>query len=256
MLGKSTEEMIRGEKPIETNCAHPGPRGYRAPRGRLLALHRGPAAPRQPCHARARRDVSQLRGRQPDGQQRLYHQLKSMLGHLGMHPDHLIPGMPTSRPPSPSPASPTRPAPAGSAMTPRRRCSTSTARRTSSTTSTSSTPASSQHRRREPGADRHGQRDYGSEITCPNASARHEPGPAQGEVESRGPCAERSRPSSRVNPVPWARAQMAFTLAFHIVLVPLGVSWAFMTLVANYRPSSTTTPTRSCSPSDGRSTWR
>ena len=29
------------------------------------------------------------------------------------------------------------------------------------------------------------------------------------------------------NPVPWARAQMAFTLAFHIILVPLGVSWAF-----------------------------
>ena len=38
-----------------------------------------------------------------------------------------------------------------------------------------------------------------------------------------------------VNPVPWARAQMAFTLAFHIILVPLGVSWAFMTLIANYR---------------------
>ena len=38
-----------------------------------------------------------------------------------------------------------------------------------------------------------------------------------------------------VNPVPWARAQMAFTLAFHIILVPLGVSWAAMTLVANYR---------------------
>lgn len=38
-----------------------------------------------------------------------------------------------------------------------------------------------------------------------------------------------------VNPVPWARAQMAFTLAFHIVLVPLGVSWAFLTLIANYR---------------------
>jgi cytochrome d ubiquinol oxidase subunit I len=28
---------------------------------------------------------------------------------------------------------------------------------------------------------------------------------------------------------------MAFTLAFHIVLVPLGVAWAFMALVANYR---------------------
>jgi cytochrome bd ubiquinol oxidase subunit I len=38
-----------------------------------------------------------------------------------------------------------------------------------------------------------------------------------------------------VNPVPWARAQMAFTLAFHIIFVPLGVSWAFMTLIANYR---------------------
>jgi cytochrome bd ubiquinol oxidase subunit I len=38
-----------------------------------------------------------------------------------------------------------------------------------------------------------------------------------------------------MNPLPWARAQMAFTLAFHIVLVPLGVSWALMTLIANYR---------------------
>src|SRR3954469_417129 len=41
--------------------------------------------------------------------------------------------------------------------------------------------------------------------------------------------------TAAVNPVPWARSQMAFTLAFHIILVPLGVSWAFMTLVANYR---------------------
>jgi cytochrome d ubiquinol oxidase subunit I len=38
-----------------------------------------------------------------------------------------------------------------------------------------------------------------------------------------------------VNPVPWARSQMAFTLGFHIILVPLGVSWAFMALIANYR---------------------
>jgi len=38
-----------------------------------------------------------------------------------------------------------------------------------------------------------------------------------------------------VNPVPWARSQMAFTLMCHIILVPLGVSWAFMTLVANYK---------------------
>jgi cytochrome d ubiquinol oxidase subunit I len=38
-----------------------------------------------------------------------------------------------------------------------------------------------------------------------------------------------------MDPVPWARAQMAFTLASHIILVPLGVSWMFMTLVANWR---------------------
>ena len=38
-----------------------------------------------------------------------------------------------------------------------------------------------------------------------------------------------------VDPVPWARSQMAFTLAFHIILVPLGVSWSAMTLIANYR---------------------
>jgi cytochrome d ubiquinol oxidase subunit I len=38
-----------------------------------------------------------------------------------------------------------------------------------------------------------------------------------------------------VNPVPWARSQMAFTLGFHIILVPLGVAWAFMALIANWR---------------------
>jgi cytochrome d ubiquinol oxidase subunit I len=38
-----------------------------------------------------------------------------------------------------------------------------------------------------------------------------------------------------VDPVPWARAQMAFTLGAHIILVPLGVSWACMTLIANWR---------------------
>jgi cytochrome bd ubiquinol oxidase subunit I len=38
-----------------------------------------------------------------------------------------------------------------------------------------------------------------------------------------------------VDPVPWARSQMAFTLACHIILVPLGVSWALMTLIASYR---------------------
>ncbi len=38
-----------------------------------------------------------------------------------------------------------------------------------------------------------------------------------------------------VDPLPWARAQMALSLAVHILLVPLGVSWAFMMLVAERR---------------------
>lgn len=38
-----------------------------------------------------------------------------------------------------------------------------------------------------------------------------------------------------VDPVPWARAQMALTLAFHIVLVPLGVSWSLFALIANFK---------------------
>ena len=59
-----------------------------------------------------------------------------------------------------------------------------------------------------------------------------------------------------VDPVPWARAQMAFTLAFHIILVPLGVSWAFMALIANYRASRHDDRTPCCWPSAGRSTWR
>ena len=63
-------------------------------------------------------------------------------------------------------------------------------------------------------------------------------------------------PLLAVNPVPWARAQMAFTLAFHIILVPLGVSWAFMTLIANYRAIKHDDRTRCCWPSAGRSTWR
>jgi cytochrome d ubiquinol oxidase subunit I len=42
-------------------------------------------------------------------------------------------------------------------------------------------------------------------------------------------------PVLAVDPVPWARAQMAFTLGTHIILVPLGVAWAFLALIANYR---------------------
>ncbi|MGH3332269.1 MAG: cytochrome ubiquinol oxidase subunit I [Nocardioidaceae bacterium] len=50
-----------------------------------------------------------------------------------------------------------------------------------------------------------------------------------------GNCIDALVTAAAVDPVPWARAQMAFTLMCHIILVPLGVSWSFMTLVANYR---------------------
>jgi cytochrome d ubiquinol oxidase subunit I len=38
-----------------------------------------------------------------------------------------------------------------------------------------------------------------------------------------------------VDPLPWARSQMAFTLGAHITLVSLGVAWGAMALIANYR---------------------
>ena len=63
-------------------------------------------------------------------------------------------------------------------------------------------------------------------------------------------------PVLAVNPVPWARSQMAFTLAFHIVLVPLGVSWAFLTLIANYEALKHDDATRCGWRSAGRSSWR
>ena len=63
-------------------------------------------------------------------------------------------------------------------------------------------------------------------------------------------------PILAIDPVPWARAQMAFTLGFHIILVPLGVSWAFMALVANYRGLKHDDADAMQWPSAGRSTWR
>ena len=58
--------------------------------------------------------------------------------------------------------------------------------------------------------------------------------PLPDDASARAAC-EAQNVFAVVNPEPWARAQMAFTLASHIILVPLGVSWAFMALVANYR---------------------
>jgi choline dehydrogenase-like flavoprotein len=93
MVGKSTEEMYRGEKPLETKLAP-----TRALRD--IATHAvdfwlsTEDLPRPDNRVTLERDGS-IRLRYEIGNQaasdRLYHQLKSMLGHLGLHPDHLIP---------------------------------------------------------------------------------------------------------------------------------------------------------------------
>ena len=79
----------------------------RQPRGRLLALDRGPAAAREPRHARPRRQRhAQLHAEQRRAaSERLFHQLKSMLGDLGHAPATTCSrATPTSRTRSRSPA--------------------------------------------------------------------------------------------------------------------------------------------------------
>ena len=56
MVGKSQGPMYKGEKPMQTKLAPMFIAGrHRQARRRLLAVHRGPAASRQPRHGRARR---------------------------------------------------------------------------------------------------------------------------------------------------------------------------------------------------------
>ena len=63
----------------------------RPSRRRLLALDRGPAAPRQPRDRRTATASSRSSYTETNAKakKRLYDKLKSMLGHLGMHADHL-----------------------------------------------------------------------------------------------------------------------------------------------------------------------
>ena len=145
MVGKSQAPMFRGEKHIAKLAPLWSLEMLAKHARRLLALHRGPAAAREPGHAGERRQhPSQLHQDQPGPDQEA---LRAAQVDAGAPGD--APGSPGPAQPLPeerdgrSPRSRIRPAPAGSAPIPRRRCSTSTARRTSSTTSTSSTPASS-----------------------------------------------------------------------------------------------------------------
>jgi choline dehydrogenase-like flavoprotein len=93
MVGKSVADMYRGEKPIETKLA---------PTWALrdVAQHAvdfwlsTEDLPSPDNRVTLERDgnirLSYTVGNKT-ATDRLYHQLKSMLGHLGMHPDHLIP---------------------------------------------------------------------------------------------------------------------------------------------------------------------
>jgi choline dehydrogenase-like flavoprotein len=93
MVGKSQAEMYKGEKPIETKLA---------PMFSLreVATHAvdfwlsTEDLPMPDNRVTLEKDgnvkLAYTANNQESGK-RLYHELRSMLGHLGMHPDHLIP---------------------------------------------------------------------------------------------------------------------------------------------------------------------
>jgi choline dehydrogenase-like flavoprotein len=93
MVGKSQAEMFRGEKPIETRLA---------PQWTLRDVARHAVdfwlstedLPRPDNRVTLRDDGRIAIAYEPTNEvpkKRLLHELKSMLGHLGMHPDHLLP---------------------------------------------------------------------------------------------------------------------------------------------------------------------
>ena len=146
MVGKSVPDMYRGEKPVITKLAPFGVSLKEVAEHAVDFWLSTEDLPRAENRVTVDRDGKLTLAYSPSNdvaRDRLLEQLRSLLGHLGMHEHHLIPRWATSRTRSPSPASPTRPAPAASARTPPPRRSTQTAARTSSTTCTWWTPASS-----------------------------------------------------------------------------------------------------------------
>ena len=145
MVGKSQAEMYKGEKPIETKLAPSFALDEVAEHAVDFWLSTEDL-PRPDNRVTLAADGNVRLVYKPTNQvpaEELYHKLRSMLGHLGMHPTTSSPGTPTSRPASRWPGWPTRPAPRGSAATPPPRSWTSTAAPTRWTTCTWSTPASS-----------------------------------------------------------------------------------------------------------------
>ena len=93
MVGKSSAPMFRGEKPLETKLAPTFSLDEVAKHAVDFWLSTEDL-PRPENRVTLARDGNVTLSYTPNNQepkQRLYHQLKGMLAHLGMHPDHLIP---------------------------------------------------------------------------------------------------------------------------------------------------------------------
>jgi choline dehydrogenase-like flavoprotein len=93
MVGKSDAEMFRGEKPLETKLAPQFSLNEVAEHAVDFWLSTEDL-PNPDNRISLTRDGSIKLSYRPNNQvpkQKLYDQLKSMLGRLGMHPDHLIP---------------------------------------------------------------------------------------------------------------------------------------------------------------------
>ena len=146
MVGKSSAEMYRGEKPLQTRLA-PERTLENVARHAVDFWLSTEDLPKADNRVTLRDDgaiqIAYSRATTCP-KKRLLHELKGMLGHLGMHPDHLIPRhaylkneIPRRRRRPPGRHVPLRRRPG------RARSSTPTAGRTRSTTSTSSTRASS-----------------------------------------------------------------------------------------------------------------
>ena len=93
MIGKSQADMFKGEKPLETKLA-PG-FALRDVAGHAvdfwLSTEDLPVPENRVTLERDGNVKLSYSASNATAASRLYHQLKSMLGHLGMHPDHLIP---------------------------------------------------------------------------------------------------------------------------------------------------------------------
>ncbi len=93
MVGKSSAPMFRGEKPLQTKLAPTFTLDEVAKHAVDFWLSTEDL-PRPENRVTLAKDGNITLSYTPNNQEpkkRLYHQLQSMLGHLGMHPDHLIP---------------------------------------------------------------------------------------------------------------------------------------------------------------------